>query len=696
MNDGPGSGDGGFDRRRIDYLAAAVTVDHPSSLLNALDHLEWRRRGGSDPAAFWAGIDDAVIDHWCRRIDAWRDCADFDMLRLLVLWLDDGDAMPPELRRSVRRRILDFSYWYTDPRPDGVVDHRWYWSENHRLIFHACELLAGAAFADSTFVRTGWTGHRHRVRAAQRLGAWFDEKAVDGFSEWHSDTYYAKDLAALLVLAEHADEPISDRAAAGCDLVLLDLALHQLDGNVGSTHGRSYMRHKARAATQPVAAALSICFGVGARPDGTWDWPLDDGDDVDLLPLGECATLLARARRYRPPAAIVAVATDATEMVDRETMGIEIDSAPPVGPLPARSDGRRYDDAALVPYWWDRGALTPWPLVPLLLDTLDRHDLWGADLFEPFRAMRGVLGDDPTTWQQVAGDLHRVVNAGLLERVTTVTWRNRHAMLSTAQDYRPGCVGFQHHVSQATLRDDAIVFVTHAGNPPTAQRGDYLDGDRYWTGSATLPRAVQHGRCCVQVYAPGFTLPDMAELAGFAYAPETHAFFPTDRFDEVVERDGWVIGRKGDGYVGLWSWRLARWRDHDPATTYTDGLAGPFDLVAAGGPDNVWICEVGDAGRWNSFAAFCEALATASVEVVDAGWGDDGAHRGFDVTYHSPAEGLVEVGWTGGLAVAGVDAPISGGPRFDNPCCRVADDGTITIDAGGHRHSIDLAAGRPL
>lgn len=679
-----------FERRQLAYLAAATTVDHPSSLLNALDHLEWRRRGGGDPAAYWNDVDDAIVDFWCRRIDRWRDCADFDMLRLLVLRLDDGDHMPEALRASIDQRILDFSYWYTDPRPDDVVDHRWYWSENHRLIFHACELLAGAAFPTATFTRTGLTGSDHAERARFRLDDWFEDKSRYGFSEWHSDTYYAKDLAALVVLAEHATDDIAASAAAACDLVLFDLALHQLDGNLGSTHGRSYMRHKHRAALQPVAAALRMCFGVGAGGDGSHEWPLDDGDETDLLPLGECATLLARCRTYSPPAAIVAVANDRSAMTDRETMGLTVHTEGPVGAPPSRADGLAYDDPELVPFWWDRGALTPWPLIPLLLDTLGRYRLWDADLFEPFRLIRGVLGDDPATWQAVAADLHRVVNAGLLERVTTVTWRNGDVMLSTAQDYRPGCVGFQHHVSQATLRDDAIVFVTHAGNPPTAARGDYVDGDRYWTGSATLPRAVQHGRACVQMYAPGFTLPDMAELAGFAYEPETHAFFPTERFDEVVERDGWVLARKGDGYVGLWSWRPAAWRQHDPSATFTAGLDGRFDLVAEGGPDNVWICEVGDAGRWATFAAFGDALAAAAVEVTDGGWGDDGAHRGFDVVYASPSEGRVELGWTGPLTVGGAAVPIDGDARFDNPYCDVRDDGTIVVTAGGHRHEIDL------
>lgn len=650
----------------------------------------------------WSRVDGAAVDHWCRRIDGWRDCADFDLLRVLTLWLGHAEAMPPVVASALVERIVGFGYWYTDPRPTGVVDHRWYWSENHRLIFHACEYLAGSALPGHTFERTGWTGERHRARAAVRLAEWFDDKARYGFSEWHSDTYYAKDLAALVTLAEFALDDVGDRAAGFCDLVLFDLALHQIGRNVGSTHGRSYMRHKADATMQPTFAALRLCFGEhDPEQDGDASpWPLDDGDDLDLLPLTESGTLLARARRYRPPAVLGAVADDPGEMFDRETMGLRIDTVGPatsVDDLPGRADGLAYDDPDLVPFWWDRGALTPWPLIPLLLRTLAEGGRWEADLFAPFREIRAALGDDPATWMAVSADLHRIVNAGLLERVTTVTWRNRHLMLSTAQAYRPGCVGFQHHISQATVDAGAVVFTVHPGNGPTADRGDYLDGDRYWTGSATLPRAVQHGRACIQVYAPGFTLPDLDALSGFAVMGETHAYVPTERFDELVEANGWTIVRRRSGYVALWSWRPTAWRTHDPAVTFTNGLAGPFDLVAAGGPDNVWIVEVGDADRWGSFDRFVAAITGADVEVSDLGWAEDGGHRGFDVEYRSPAEGTMSLGADGVLRVGGVPVDLDGQLRFDNPYCRVAEGQTVfEIVAGDERGTIDLDRGRPL
>jgi hypothetical protein len=680
--------------RQADYLAAATGVWVPTSPLNLVDHLE-RSRRDSGHEVDWAAVDDAALARWFLRIDGWLDCADFDIIRLLTLWLGFGTELPDRVSAALVERLLSFRYWYTDPVEIEGTDERWYWSENHRLIFHTCEYLAGQALPQDTFSVTGMTGEEHRRRAAARLAAWFDEKAVDGFSEWHSDVYYAKDLAPLVTLAEFADDPaLAERAAAFCDLVLYDLALHCHRGNVGVTHGRSYMKDKARAVDQPVFGACKLCFDATDEP-----WPIDDGDDVDLLPLNESATLLARTRRYRPPAVLRRIATSADEFVDRESMGVVIDPSEPLTDDPVRADGRSYTDPELVPYWWDRGALTPWQLVPLTLATIDRLDVWDANLFGVFRQLRDAIGADPALWRQLAAELHPIVNAGLLSRVHTCTWRNAHGMLSCAQDHRPGATGFQHHIWQATLDERAIVFANHPGNGPSPHAGDYLDDDRYWTGSATLPRSVQHRRVGVHAFQPAFAPPEPGILDPFRYEPYTHAFFPTEHFDEV-RRDGhWTIGRRRDGYVALWSWRPPDWRRHDPQLIYTGGLSGDFDLVAEGGADNVWIVELGDVERSGSFDAFCSSIGAAVVDVVDPEWAATGPHPGFEVRYESPAEGVIESRPDAPLVVDGSPVPLAHDRRFDNPFTSIARGETtvpVVDDRGGWQLDLDGGTRRPL
>lgn len=679
--------------RQDDYLAAATAMWRPTSPLNVIDHLERARRGG--PTVAWDGVVGATLHRWFVRIDGWLDCADFDVLRLLTMWLGHHDELPERVRSEIEQRLRSFRYWFTDPVDAAVTDERWYWSENHRLIFHTCEYLAGQALPDDTFTVTGLTGQQHRDRAARWLAAWFDEKATDGFSEWHSDVYYAKDLAPLVTLAEFADDPaLAERAATFCDLVLYDLALHCHRGNVGVTHGRSYMKDKSRAVDQPVFGACKLSFDATGEA-----WPIEVGDDADLLPLTESATLFARTRRYRPPAVLRRVATSTREVVDREAMGVVIDPAEPLHDDPVRVDGLSYSDPDMVPFWWDRGALTPWQLVPLTIDTIERHGLWDAGLFDIFRQLREALGADVATWRLLAAELHPMVNAGLLSEVFTYTWRNAHGMLSCAQDYRRGTAGFQHHAWQATLDERAVVFTTHPGNGPSPDAGDYLDKDRYWTGSATLPRSVQHRRVGLHAYEPAFAPPGPGMLEAFDYEPYTHAFFPTEHFDEV-RRDGhWTLGRRHDAYVALWSWRPPAWRRHDPGVTYTGGLVGDFDLVAEGGADNVWIVELGDIECSGSFEQFCAAIVASEVVVTDPGWDGAGPHPGFTVRYESPAEGRVESRPDAPLVVQGEPVPLAHEWRFDNPYGSTRrGDTTVEVrdERGGWR--LDLAAGtrRPL
>lgn len=690
--------------RQDAYLQEATRVVIPESPLNLVEHLERRRRDPDHPVVL-DRVDDEVLEVWFDRIDHWKDCADFDVVRLLTLLHGYRDELPDRIVEPIERRLAGFTYWYTEPHPPGVVDQRWYWSENHRLLFHAVEHLAGQALPEATFA-DGRTGAAHRHQATARLHAWFDEKAELGFSEWHSDVYYEKDLAPLISLVEWTDDPaLAERAAAFCDLFLLDLALHQRAGNTGCTHGRSYMKDKSRAVEQPVFAAVKLCF------DTTWEDWIVDPDESPYAARNEGAALLARARRYRPPEVIRRIATSTETMEDREHHGLPIDPEEPFSDDPRRADGRSWTDPELVPFWWDRSALTPWQHIGVTVDTLEHYGLWDADLFAAFRLVRDATGGDREVIRRLAHDLAPVVNAGLLAEVDTITWRSAHALLSSAQSYRPGRTGYQHHVWQATLDEEAVVFTTHPANEPwpkgvrrvgpgtagglTGGTGGWADGDRWWTGSATLPRAVQHGPAVIVAYSPAFDPPDFEALAAFGYLPLTHAFFPTERFDEVVERDGWVCGRRGAGYVGLWSWRPTRWRDHDPDEVETGGLRERHDLVAEGGAADVWVCEVGDADRSGTFDSFIDDLVGSTPTVLDRGPAPEGGHAGFDVTWTSPGAGHLELGPTGPLRVDGTEVPVGGHPRMANPWVTVEQGSPVfEVRDGEWSLTLDLAEGR--
>ena len=116
--------------------------------------------------------------------------------------------------------------------------------------------------------------------------------------------------------------------------------------------------------------------------------------------------------------------------------------------------------------------------------------------------------------------------------------------------------------------------------------------------------------------------------------------------------------------------RPAEFQEHPP-DVFTGGLTEPFDLVAPGGADNVWIVEVGDAETSGSFEEFRAAVTAADVQATPLPATEDGLPGGFDVTYESPSQGTMTFGWDGPLTVDGEDIDLTGGPRIDNPWAQV-------------------------
>jgi len=650
-----------WDARRLAYLERSTRAPDPARILTSVAVTARARLdlGYEVPVGL---VDAHAWDAKLEKIQALRDTADFDVADLLWAWhgARSSPVVVDELWPRVREALLGFKYWYSDPTPPGREDGMWYWSENHQVLFHADEYLAGQAFPEEVFAVTGWTGAQHQARAARLLARWMDLRERFGFFEFHSNVYYAEDLRALLSLVEWADDPALRRRAEGLvDRMALDLALGTFRGAFGMPHGRSYKKDKMTSLDEDTWDAVRLLFDAS-----TYDYQAS---------LDGTAVRLAASERYRLPRAIQHIAQASAPSWSTQRMGIPLDEREPMDPQhpPVAAYGLDYLDEEDLPVWWSMGALTVWQTLPLTLDVLDRYDLWEQPLFEPFAAAKPLLGGDPATSQALARELAWSVSMGLLSQVTTVAYRTPDYMLATAVDFRPGARGHQQHAWQATLDAQAIVFTTHPATPPadsTAWRDDPQPGA--WTGSASLPRSAQWRNVAIHLYAPQYgPMPAPLDVVT-SYEPYTHAYFPQDRFDEVARAGRWTFGRLGAGFVGLWSWREPRWVTYDPARQATDGMTSPFELRAEGGPDNVWVVECGRAADWGDFAAFQAALG-GREPVVTPREGEalpDGVERGpvFDIVYDSPSVGRVTFGWLGPFTVDGVERPLAGGPRFDS------------------------------
>ncbi len=661
-----------FQARVGEYLGLATQRLNADNAASVTAHLIRARR---DPSFVWnpAAVVPSLVG-----TEPFGDTSYFDLMAYQwVLRLGRG-VLPPTTITALEAAIAGARYRYDDPIPPGQIDNKWFWSENHRIIFAIDEYLGGLALPNQVFTFTGLTGAQHAARSRIRVTEWIRERARFGFSEWHSNTYMKYDYAPLLTLVEFADdEELVSLAASALDVCMFDVAAHSMRGAYGVTHGRAYKGSKTN-------SLIETSFGTAKLLFDTTDRPYQSLSDIG-------PTFFCGSDKYRLPEVIRRVATSQQTAIIRERHGIALDPHEPVSFSPQAPYGYTYNDPANLPFWWSQGALSTWQTIPVTLDAVNAYQLWDTELFQKFSAIRQYAGASPALIQLAIRELASFAAAGVLGEAHTYTWRSPDAMLSSVIEHRVGDAMEQVHAWQATLDPEAVVFTTHPSKNVPATL-DWGSDNGYWTGTASMPRSAQRGRAAIHVYRASYASPTDAILGPiFSYQPFTHAFFPQDRFDEVVEQAGWVLARKGDGYVALWSQRPTQWRAYNAATEATGGHTLPFDLLAPGGAENIWIVEVGRRADHGSFAAFVTAI-TNSLPTVEV----DGSQ--LVVRYASPTEGQLVFGTAASFSVNGVVQPLRDHPRHSSPWaeqCHLAEG--FDIREGDARLSINFTtAGRQI
>jgi hypothetical protein len=563
-----------------------------------------------------------VIREKLRKINHREDTSDFDLNSLLrMLYLDrERHVIPALLKQDIETTVLGFKYWYDEPGPDEMV----WWSENHQVLFHAAELMAGQLFPDAVFTNSGMTGRQKIARATPDLLRWMDYRARFGFSEFHSNVYYNEDMPPLINLVDFAEnEELRAKAAILLDTLFFDMASHYFAGRFATAHGRTYPRNLLGGLTDSMTEPAFI--GLNNVPV-TSVTELGGGNFT--------AAHMATSEHYAVPEILEQIANHpASEIEVRGRDGIDVLDGPQYGiTYTAWND---------IMFWWGMTGYIDPEIITGTFNMVDTFTMWDGYEFKNYKFVQPLVG---TSILRTAAEAALPMSRGVvLETANVYTYRTPHYQLSGVQDFKPGSWTAQVHVWKATLDSKAYVFTTYPGGVD----GDYMAGD--WTGG-WVPRATMHKSVGIFQYR----LPVMPKLdgilervatadLGFGFVDYTHAYFPKNEFDEVVREAGWTLARKGDAYVGLWS---------QAPTTWSTG--NDYELIAAG-RENVWVIEMGDKASNGTFAEFAAALTAASVTV------------GNQVVYESPYRGTYKAGWTGDFTVDGKVVDLGPYKRFDTP-----------------------------
>lgn len=588
-------------------------------------------------------LDLGAIDYSLGQIDQRQDTADFGAngaVRILSAYAS-SPLLPRAELDHLRDSLVGFRYWLDEPGPCAMT----YWSENHQILFATAEYLAGNLYPATVFPNAGLTGAQHAQKARARILRWLAARERWGMSEWFSPVYYEYDLLPLLNLVDFApDADIRTRASMVVDVILFDLARLTNRGSFAVTAGRAYAEQKFTSSGQSVGDTIQLLWGTRGGYEGR----------------GSPSAVSLAVSSYKVPHALLGIGLDRpARFLDRSRQGLSF--------ADAASAGVGFQSLEDGVFWWGMGAYTDKETIVL---SKQMYTTWGLSTYDALKQIFDPLQYVPDFLLPALSDTLSPLSEGsFLETANVTCFRTPDAMLSSTESWRKGQVGFQAHAWQATLGTDATVFTTMPGNFPGH------DGPNEWTGSGSLPRCVQVGNVCVVLYDSG-----LAERVLFPQ--RSHAYFPQAAFDEVASQGKWTFGRKGQGYVALYS--------DLPTTWTTSGTYANAELVAQG-PRNVWICQVGREAEDGSFAAFQAKVASAGLAVVGSGWGaqDDP----LTVTYEPAGVGKIEADWANVPRVNG--APLDEShPRWDDDYAKVpAGSDVFTIQFGGATLSHDGPAG---
>lgn len=247
--------------------------------------------------------------------------------------------------------------------------------------------------------------------------------------------------------------------------------------------------------------------------------------------------------------------------------------------------------------------------------------------------------------------------------IRTITRRSAHTMLSAALDYRPGAMGVQQHLWQATLSPEAVVFTTYPGN--NQEHGQARPN--FWAGSARLPRVAMADQTVICLYR-------IEKQVGLGFS---HAYFPTAMFDEWRIEKNWAFARFGEGYIALWG-------DADLHLIQT----GPHAMqeIRSSGAGEAWICQVGQADEDGSFAEFQQRVAQNMPQSWESG-----------VRWRRPDGHEIAFGWEGPLLLDDQPADWSQFPHYGNAYTHTPMNAEILeLRHQGETLRLDLRRGRVL
>lgn len=195
-----------------------------------------------------------------RLIEEKGDCADFILAPLLAGYMKYKQNFPNDFHSRMLELSTNFRYWIDEPGNDVM----WYFSENHALLFHVSQYLAGHLYPDEIFSASGRLGSEQYEIGKVRLEKWFEKFFEVGFSEWNSTTYFPIDFIGFFSLYLSApDEDIKRLASRALDETFTLIAINYNGGTMASSYGRVYEHNLKAMKLGEISSVIEIAWKQG-------------------------------------------------------------------------------------------------------------------------------------------------------------------------------------------------------------------------------------------------------------------------------------------------------------------------------------------------------------------------------------------------------------------------------------------------
>lgn len=263
-------------------------------------------------------MDMETLRRTCDFIAKRNDCSDFVIQAILriMYWERAHPRLSPEINALMKDTILGFKYWIDEPG-DTVM---YMGSENHRLLFHVAEWMAGMLFPLDEFTNSRQNGLFHYQKAYVYITEWLRQRGRYGFDEWHSNSYLPVCISPLLNLYDFSTHEgqykLRQMVQSVLDQVFFYLAADTFEGFWGTTHGRSYGIYVKYADFDGTAPCCWILYGTGAATITT-------STNIVTIDIGNMAPVSLATSTYKPPKMFYDIAHDQTSVVEaKQRQGI--------------------------------------------------------------------------------------------------------------------------------------------------------------------------------------------------------------------------------------------------------------------------------------------------------------------------------------------------------------------------------------